>query len=214
MMRRRFLQMGVGSLMVAGVARAAEVCKLTPPQTEGPFYPIEDQPDKDWDLTQLKGKRKSALGEVVWVGGEVRDENCVPVAGALVEIWQACVTGRYNHPSDPNTSAALDENFQYWGKAITDKNGRYTFKTIKPGSYPAARGWDRPPHIHYKVTKLGYLELTTQMYFAGEDLNNQDRILQRLSRSEQEQVVRPIETRSRNGELIKWVEFSLQIEKA
>lgn len=212
MKRRQFLQIGVGSLMAAGVAKAADVCAPTPQQTEGPFYPVKDQKDKDWDLTQVAGRRGSALGEVIWVGGVVRDQNCDPVEGALVEIWQACASGKYDHPQDPNT-APLDPNFQYWGKAITDTKGQYVFKTIKPGSYPAAPGWVRPPHIHYKVTKLGFIELTTQLYFAGDALNSRDEILKRLKPTEQEQVVRPVEVRNNQGEIIKWVDFSLQIEK-
>jgi len=212
MKRRKFLQVGVGTLFAAGLAQAAEVCAPTPAQTEGPFYPIKDQADKDWDLTQVTGKRAKALGEVIWVGGVVTDQNCNPVEGALVEIWQACKSGKYNHAGDPN-KAPLDPNFQYWGKAITDAQGRYVFKTIKPGSYPAQPGWVRPPHIHYKVTKLAYMELTTQLYFTGDKLNDQDLILQRLSRMEQEQVVRPFESRKIQGEDVTWVEFPIQIEK-
>lgn len=211
--RRNFLQISLGSLIAASVAKAGELCLPTPPQTEGPFYPVEDQEDKDWDLTQVKGRSRTAQGEILWIGGVVQDQECRPVAGALVEIWQACASGKYNHPQDPNT-APLDPDFQYWGKALTDTQGRYVFKSIRPGSYPAAPGWVRPPHIHYKVRKLGYLELITQLYFAGDALNGKDRILQRLSRTEQAQVVRPIEKRAHLGEEVSWVEFSLQITEA
>ncbi len=199
--------------MVAGIAKAAETCNLTPAQTEGPFYPVNEQEDTDWDLTRVKGKSGVAQGEVIWIGGVVTDQTCNPISGVLVEIWQACVSGRYDHPQDPNT-APLDPNFQYWGKAISDHQGRYLFKSILPGSYPAAPGWVRPPHIHYKVTKLGYIELTTQLYFAGDILNKKDRVLQRLSPAHQEQVVRPIELHNKDGELIKLVDFPLQIEQA
>lgn len=212
MKRRQFLQIGVGSLVATSIAKAADVCALTPQQVEGPFYPVKDQADKDWDLTQVQGKRGTALGEVIWVGGVVRNQHCEPVEGVLVEIWQACATGKYNHPQDTNP-ARLDPNFQYWGKAITDDKGQYVFKTILPGAYPADIGWTRPPHIHYKVTKLGYLEMITQLYFAGNALNSRDRVLKTVKPSEQEQVVRPIETRNKQGEPVKWVEFPLQIQK-
>jgi protocatechuate 3,4-dioxygenase beta subunit len=112
----------------------------------------------------------------------------VPVPNALVEIWQACATGKYNHPGDPNP-AKLDPNFQYWGKAITDANGKYDFKTIIPGHYPASANWERPPHIHYKVHALGFHELTTQLYFAGHPLNDRDLILQDLKPAERELVL-------------------------
>jgi protocatechuate 3,4-dioxygenase beta subunit len=169
-------------------ASAAQVCSITASQPRGPFYPIINQADKDTDLTTLAGSAVRAQGEVVWVMGTVRDQNCVIVDGALVEIWQACASGRYNHSNDPNT-APLDPHFQYWGRAITDAQGRYAFKTIRPGAYPADRDWVRPPHIHFRVMKRGYHELVTQMYFAGEGLNADDRILQSLSPQDQQESI-------------------------
>ena len=188
--RRKVLKsllMGSGALLATASA-AGEICGLTPAQTEGPFYPIVDQADKDWDLTQVQGRSMSAKGEVVFVRGVVQDENCKPIEGALVEIWQACHTGKYNHKEDPNT-AKLDPNFGYWGRSISDKNGNYLFKTIIPGAYQATETWIRPPHLHYKVHLRGFEELTTQMYFKGHPLNKADRILNNLSRGERELVM-------------------------
>lgn len=194
--RRDWLRISLGavgvlaSTSVVGKAMAA-ACGVTPRQVEGPFYPIEDQLDKDNDLTRVRGKSGRAKGEIILVTGQVLDEECRPVKKALVEIWQACATGRYNHPAEENTSVELDENFQYWGQAVTDSDGRYAFKTIVPGAYPAGEGWMRPPHIHFKVEKLGYHELTTQMYFAGHPLNDKDYILRALPRAEREKLVVP-----------------------
>jgi len=182
--------LGAGIAM-AGVARADETlkaCGLTPAQTEGPFYPIQDQLDKNTDLTFVDGRGQKAVGEVVFLKGVVQDEFCRPVKGALVEIWQACHTGKYNHPSDPNP-AKLDPNFQYWGQAITNEKGEYHFKTIIPGAYPATSTWMRPPHIHFKVNLRGFNELTSQLYFKGNKFNNGDRILRSLSREERERVI-------------------------
>lgn len=210
--RRSFLKLGVTSLVAVGsMAKAAELCLgPTPPQTEGPFYPVKDQADKDWDLVSVKGRSQLAQGEIIFIQGQVLDVDCKPVANTLVEIWQACVSGKYNHASDPNT-APLDPNFQYWGRAVTDAEGRYMFRTIKPGAYPADDTWWRPAHVHYKAHKHGYIELTTQLYFEGDRYNSTDKILQRLTRSEQEKVVRPITVTS-NGD--KVVTFNLTIEKA
>ena len=110
------------------------------------------------------------------VQGRVLDSQCRPIAGADVEIWQACASGRYNNPKDDNP-AAIDPHFKYWGETRTDANGAYQFKTIVPGAYPADTDWMRPPHIHFKVSRLGFHELVTQMYFAGNPLNDQDQIL-------------------------------------
>lgn len=177
---------GVG--LLAKSASAASICEVTPKQAKGPFYPVVNRLDKDTDLTTVAGRPAAANGKVVWVTGVVRDTKCSPVEGVLVEIWQACATGRYDHPNDPNT-AVLDPNFQYWGRALTDKDGNYRFKTIVPGAYPADVDWVRPPHIHFRVMKRGYHELITQMYFAGEELNSMDRILMSLPETERESVV-------------------------
>ena len=195
--RRGFLRAGLlggaglaGTMLLAPQAKSAEnlVCRATPPQTKGPFYPVNDQLDKDNDLTTVAGSGKVAKGQIIYVEGQVIDKDCQPVEGALVEIWQACETGKYNHPNDPNT-AALDPDFQYFGKAVTDKNGAYIFKTIIPGAYPADRNWMRPPHIHYRVLKRGYKELVTQLYFAGDALNDKDLILQAIPPEDRGSVI-------------------------
>ena len=194
MNRRNLLKIGLasagGMVFLGNAGAATQICNtlLTPPQTKGPFYPINPQLDTDADLVTLTGHSESARGKVVIVTGVVSDQNCKAVSGALVEIWQACESGRYNHPSDPNT-AALDPNFQYWGKAVTNANGQYQFRTIVPGAYPASDDWMRPPHIHFKVSCKGYRELITQMYFADETLNDSDLILQDLTPDEQKEVV-------------------------
>lgn len=210
------LKIGAGSMAALfgakAVASGAEVCirALTPRQPEGPFYPVVDQVDTNADLVVMAGKNQMARGEIIIVQGQVTDQKCNPVQGVLVEIWQACHTGRYNHHADPNT-AELDPNFQYWGKSVTDANGYYRFRTILPGAYPADETWVRPPHIHFKISKLGYIELITQMYFAGDALNSQDLILKRLSAEQQKRVV--VELKSQDGLPHPAGQFDIQIEK-
>lgn len=203
----------IGLMALGTTASANELmCKpgFTPRQPEGPFYPEDDQLDTDADLIHVNGSRLQALGEVIIVQGVVTDQNCKPVKGALVEIWQACVTGKYNHAADPNP-AAVDPNFQYWGKSVTDEQGRYKFRTILPGAYPADENWVRPPHIHFKISRLGYKELITQMYFAGQALNDQDLILQDLSHADQEKVI--VELKSETGLPHPVGNFDIQIRK-
>jgi len=161
----------------------------TAAQTEGPYYPTHDREDEDPDLTRVRGRSGRAEGEVIVIRGRVLDDACRPVAGALVEIWQANRHGRYNHEKDAGNPRPLDPNFQSWAEMTTDGEGRFRFTTIKPGSYPVDdRGWVRPPHIHFRVSRRGYRELVTQMYFAGEALNDADRIRRELSAEEREKV--------------------------
>lgn len=204
---------GASALGVAKIADAETCTPETPKQTLGPFYPVMSQADTDWDLTHIQGRHAGPLGKVIYVVGTVTDNNCDPVAGALVEIWQACASGRYNHPGD-TSGLPLDQNFQYWGRALTDAAGQYKFKTVIPGDYPADDHWQRPPHIHYKVTKRAYRELVTQMYFEGNPLNDDDQILQGVPANERPSVVRPVEDpRPDLGFDQPWVRFDLGMHK-
>lgn len=172
---------------------ASDACLLTPAQTEGPFYPVRDQPDKDNDLTQVAGLAGRAEGPIIVITGQVRDPSCRPVAGALVEIWQANAKGRYNHPDDDRRDAPLDPNFQHWGMHRTDAEGRYQFTTVLPAPYPAGFFWTRPAHIHFKVRRPGAPGLTTQMYFAGDPYLAKDRIFQAIPPPQRPRVVVALE---------------------
>jgi len=200
MSRRSMFQIGLGAAVgtMAGTLftrqpSSDQTCEMTPKQTSGPFYPTQDQADKDVDLTIIKGHSERAEGDIIYVRGQVLDEECQPVAGALVEIWQANKWGRYSHQADTNP-APLDPNSQGWGQAVTDKEGYYGFKTIMPGAYPASSNWVRPPHIHFKVWRRGYHELITQMYFAGQELNEKDFILMSLPKEERVKVIIALES--------------------
>ena len=124
--------------------------------------------------------------EVIYVMGRVVNVQGHPLSGARVELWQANTHGRYTHPSDTHP-APLDPNFEGFAVQDTDAEGRYRFKTIKPGAYPATANWMRPPHLHFEVT--GKINRTiTQMYFPGEPLNDKDLLLQNI-RANKEGVV-------------------------
>lgn len=174
--RRKFsggLVAAAGSLVLP---QAALALAATPAQVEGPFHPIEPQFDTDMDLTLIDGRAESALGESILVQGRIMDASGSPLSNALVDVWQANHYGRYSHPVDPNT-AQLDPNFQGWGLLRTDSDGRYRFKTIKPGAYPLSflgGSGIRCQHIHFKVSHPDQDELITQMYFEGDPLIAQD----------------------------------------
>lgn len=176
--RRRVMMLGavaLGSALTTAFATAAPLCRRTPEQTAGPFYPGEGEFAPINDLTRVPGAPRAAEGSVILIKGRVLDRQCRPVPDVNVEIWQACVTGKYNNLRDPNP-APLDPYFRYWGEYDSDPDGSFWFRTIIPGSYPATNEWIRPPHIHVRVSKLGYRELVTQMYFKDHPLNSKDRI--------------------------------------
>jgi protocatechuate 3,4-dioxygenase beta subunit len=127
------------------------------------------------DLTVMQGGQGRVRGEIIEVTGRVLNRDGEPVRGALLVTWQANSFGRYAHPSDHNP-APLDQSFVGFARFRSDCDGSYRIKTVKPGPYPLEPGWCRPPHIHFDVHGK-FDRLITQMYFPGEALNDQDRIL-------------------------------------
>jgi protocatechuate 3,4-dioxygenase, beta subunit len=191
--RRKFLRHGIiggAAALLASSAYAKVLSTLipTPPETEGPFYPVIAQKDKDFDLTRVEGQAGVAKGKIIIVQGQVVDTDGSPTENVTVDLWQANAAGRYRHPRDSN-KAPLDPNFQGWAIVPSGKEGAFRFKTVMPGAYPASFWWTRPPHIHFKVSKRGYRELVTQMYFPGNKLNDSDRLLKRKSNEERKHMI-------------------------
>ena len=187
--RRQMLKMGIGlgGLAILGGVGFAQTTErmVTPEVMMGPFYPMLKSLDNDADLTAIKGKTGAAAGTIIHVAGRVLDQKGKPVAGAKIEIWQANTHGRYAHGSDPNT-APLDPNFQGFAVLKTDNEGRYRFKTIKPGAYPVSATEVRPPHIHFDVEGKAN-RLVSQMFFPDEPLNEKDELFLNL-RSQSEKT--------------------------
>ena len=179
---------GLGGIGIKnGLAQAMSLMP-TPSETEGPFYPVTAQSDKDADLTHIMGRKSKALGRLIVVQGQVKEVSGKPVSGATLDVWQADANGRYRHPGDAN-SAKLDENFQGWAVIDSDLNGFFRFVTAMPGAYPANKNWVRPPHIHFKISKAGFRALTTQMYFPDQTLNKTDLLLRSKSTIEQSAMI-------------------------
>lgn len=136
----------------------------------GPLFSAHDVKESDSDLTaQHAGEPQ---GERMYVSGRVLDENGRPVPNTLIEMWQANASGRYKHIVDDH-DAPLDPNFTGFGRAVTDANGHYRFKTIKPGAYPWRNHYNawRPAHLHFSLFGQGFAQrLVTQMYFPGDPL--------------------------------------------
>ena len=134
----------------------------------------------DNDLTKNARKNGEPIGERIKVSGKITDEYGTPLPNVLIEIWQANAAGRYIHKAEIH-DAPLDPNFLGGGRLLSDKEGNYTFYTIKPGAYPWGNhhnAW-RPNHIHFSI--LGHQiehRLVTQMYFPGDPLFDYDPIFQ------------------------------------
>jgi protocatechuate 3,4-dioxygenase beta subunit len=168
------LEIAAGSAAVFSLGGAGWTATLppTPRQTAGPFYPLSIPADSDNDLVQVSGHNGTAKGAVSYVSGHILDPDGRPLSAARVEIWQCDTNGRYHYVRDNSADTPLDENFQGYGQTVTDEKGGYRFRTIRPVPYPG-----RTPHIHFAVSGSGLARFTTQMYVAGEPLNERDGVL-------------------------------------
>lgn len=140
-------------------------CVVVPQQTEGPYF-------ADVRLNRSDIRTEPSDGSVC-AGMPLRLElnvshiasnQCSPLPGAIVDIWQCDAHGRYSAFRD--TRAGFDTRTQTFlrGYQITDQIGAARFVTVVPGWY---RG--RAIHIHFKVRtdpeqNSGY-EFTSQLYF-------------------------------------------------
>jgi protocatechuate 3,4-dioxygenase beta subunit len=131
------------------------------------------------DLSRAVSGGPRAIGQLISVSGRVLDEDGSPMAGALLEIWQANSAGKYIHELDRH-DAPLDPNFTGLGRLSTDQEGRFEMLTIKPGAYPVLESdsWWRPPHIHFSIFGSSWMNrFVTQIFFPGEPLNETDLLL-------------------------------------
>lgn len=140
--------------LTAGRASAQQAMIPTASDMEGPFY-ISNTPVLR-DLNRF-GKR----GEAMRITGRVMNASRpdMPVAGAMLEIWQTDGQGRYHPQENGDYADFRDEDMDLRGTVIADANGNFEVMSLFPKEY-----WPRPPHIHYRISATGFRTLITQHY--------------------------------------------------
>jgi protocatechuate 3,4-dioxygenase beta subunit len=135
------------AVVVVPTAAVAVVCQATPEDGLGPYY-IEGAPERSTLYPA------GTAGTPLVISGTVYSSGCLPLAGAVVEVWQADSNGEYDFSDD------------FLGRAtvIANENGFYEYTTVMPGEYEP-----RPLHIHYRVSHPTALTLVTQLYFADDN---------------------------------------------
>lgn len=169
----RALAAGGATCMVPGLF--AEALKATVSLGEGPFYPDKLPLDTDNDLLVVNESLTPAVGEIAYVSGRVLTNTGEPLRNGYVEIWQTDTHGSYLHSGGRNTGG-YDNNFQGYGRFVTDSKGQYFFRTIKPVEY-TLQGVFRCPHIHFAISKSGHRLIATQMLVQGDPGNERDGIV-------------------------------------
>jgi protocatechuate 3,4-dioxygenase, alpha subunit len=149
------------------------VTRPTASQTVGPFFAVGlDWPGWDTLVTD------ATEGERIVVEGRVLDGDGSPVPDALIEVWQADADGHYAHPEDEGPA---DPSFKGFGRVATDDQGRFRFRTIRPGRVPGPGNTLQAPHILIGVLARGLLKrLVTRLYFDGDPANHHDLVLSRI----------------------------------
>ncbi len=178
--RRNLLGGIAGFFGACTLSTRTAAAALTPGAAEGPFYPTPAMrtPDIDNDLVRIRGRVEEASGEVFTLRGTLTGADAQPLARHRIEIWQCDLDGNYMHPRD-RRSVNFDRAFQGFGHDVTDNDGNYVFRTIKPTIYPG-----RTPHIHVKVFDGSRELLTTQFYIKNHPINARDALFGRMSRVE------------------------------
>jgi protocatechuate 3,4-dioxygenase, beta subunit len=173
--RRQFLRhLSFGAAMLGCAGAFADELIQTPGMTEGPFYPDKLPLDTDNDLLIVNDRVTPGVGEITHLSGRVLTTGGEPVRNAFVEIWQCDINGSYLHAGSSNREK-YDNNFQGYGRFLTDAKGHYYFRTIKPVPYPG-----RTPHIHFAVSQNGQRLLTTQLLIKGEPQNESDGVFRQI----------------------------------
>jgi protocatechuate 3,4-dioxygenase beta subunit len=123
----------------------------TPAQTEGPYF----KPSSPERRTLVEA---GVGGTPLTITGRVVTSTCLPIAGALLDFWQADHNGQYDN-----------SGFRLRGHQYTDRDGRFSVTTIVPGLYSR-----RTRHVHVKAQAPNHPALTTQLYFPDEPQNRRD----------------------------------------
>jgi protocatechuate 3,4-dioxygenase, beta subunit len=182
--RRELLRnISFGAAALATPLALAESLTPTPRQTEGPFYPDRMPLDTDNDLLLIGDAAELAVGEITHLGGRVLDIDGRPVRNALVEIWQVDGNGVYLHTR--SAGERRDANFQGYGRFLTNPQGEYYFRTVKPVLYPGRQA----PHIHFAINRNGKRLLTTQLYVEGNPGNERDGVYRSIRDDQQRMAV-------------------------
>ncbi|HEX4997357.1 MAG TPA: protocatechuate 3,4-dioxygenase [Terriglobia bacterium] len=154
----------------------AETLTATPSLTEGPFYPDKMPLDTDNDLLIINDAITPAIGEITHLTGRLLTTAGEPMRNVFVEIWQVDAKASYLH-TNGRGPAGPDQNFQGYGRFLTDSRGQYYFRTVKPVPY-TLNGAFRTPHIHFALSRNGRRILTTQTHIRGHQDNARDSVLQ------------------------------------
>jgi protocatechuate 3,4-dioxygenase alpha subunit len=132
----------------------------TSSQTVGPFFHFGLATDAG--LGQIVAP--DAAGEHIRLRIRVLDGDGMPVADALIEVYQADADGNYGQPA----ASEGRRGFHGFGRLPTSADGTCTFTTIKPGAVRSG-ALEQAPHLNVCFLSRGLLrQIYTRIYFEGD----------------------------------------------
>jgi catechol 1,2-dioxygenase len=145
----------------------------TPRTIEGPLY-VAGAPLSQ-GYARMDDGAEDEVATAFFVQGQILNLQGQPIAGALVDLWQADSKGNYSH-FDKSQS-----EFNLRRRIVADADGRYRVRSIVPSGYGCdpqgptqeclnhlGRHGQRPAHIHFFVSAPGYEHLTTQINLSND----------------------------------------------
>lgn len=138
-------------------------CVVRPQQTEGPYFVDERLNRSNIRSDPSDNSVKSGVPlRLTFRVAQIQGSACIPLQGAIVDIWHCDAEGVYSDVNDRSFSTVGKKFLR--GYQVTNATGTVEFLTIFPGWYPG-----RTVHIHFKIrtaaaAQPGY-EFTSQIYF-------------------------------------------------
>ncbi|WP_413795286.1 MULTISPECIES: catechol 1,2-dioxygenase [unclassified Pseudomonas] len=194
----------------------------TPRTIEGPLY-VAGAP-----LSKYEARLDDGLDPAVplFMRGQVRDTDGKPVAGAIVDVWQANTAGTYSWFDQTQSEFNLRRRIE------TDVRGNYRFRSIVPSGYGCpptgptqqllnqlGRHGQRPAHIHFFISAPGYRHLTTQINLSGDPYLHddfayatRDELIAQIRFSDDQQLAREFGVEGRFAQID--FDFELQVAAA
>jgi catechol 1,2-dioxygenase len=169
----------LGVTMLVDAINHRKASEATESTVLGPFHQVESPRRELGDTIDLV-----ATGEPCVVTGRVASLDGTPLAGALVDVWQADDHGFYD-VQQPGTQPEGNGR----GLFTCDADGRFWFRTVTPSPYPiptdgpvgallgaTGRHPHRPAHIHLIAAADGHLPVTTHVFVAGSPYLDSDAV--------------------------------------
>jgi len=168
--------LGLSTLVMAQNHRKPAGC--TEATVFGPFH-VEGSPERALGDDVANG----AEGEPCFVRGSICGLAGEPVAGAVIEVWQADAKGLYDVQYEP-----FDEH-RARATLRSAADGGYHFLSIVATPYPIPHDgpvghlldalgrhpW-RPAHLHFRISAPGYETLVTHVFRDGDPYLDSDAV--------------------------------------